>query len=1190
MGQLFSPETEGVNLCYMWHGQVVDETCWVDNNAKDKGKDKHTPRTRDDFQGYGYRYKVRIIGRDLPDKKAGTPDDQLYMAMCYLPATAGSGIGGAVQTPQIKQGTYVAGFYRDGIQATEPVITHVYPNHAQTRLFGGDPNEGFVPRSGYKGKTGGKPVAGRNVLLEGGDHCINENISMAQVLSVSDTDKPDDASPPSFVPSTFNCDGPAGPLTSVQIVLKRVFYYINKIKSLAGSWQGAMSDLQNGITSILQDGTLIVVNLIKNIIDRIRGVIFKELDNKQKLIVGSIPPNLRPIVNEANEGATTAIECVINKIIAALFDFVFKALSKIADQIINPISCAVENFMGSLLSKILGTISGALGPIFDSINGVLGSIAGGNIPGLGSITSIMNIVNGIIKFLTCEEDRDCSAGTEWSLFYGAESVTQAIRIDLSKVVSDVRSRASKTSGGGGSSCNTGPTLCGPPKISISGGGGRGAKANPIISAAGAIIGVDLVTGGVGYTSPPNVYLEDSCGSGRGAQLIPILSLPDSARVGNNGNPRTTSSSINDNGVADSSNLDGRNPKDSTTGIGVPIVCGPRYVVSTEFGDPTRFRSYLTISLEPIDNVEYVYATVNEQRLQVFAGGTGGYEVTCGGTGGSPLYDTSGNPIVVDGIAEIVSANATGGKQVTTTDGTPVFAGGTGGVPVIDTTLLPSEDPRSGLITTNDNLLAGPDREVELPGDFSGKGNYNNGSFSGNGTFTSDDKKYTLDGKFSGFDSGLSGNGTGSFVGRGVFRLGRFQGDGIFTPDAINSELENNQPSETKDSDDSIVGTLPDGTVYVARSDGTGTIKRPGNDPISVLYAKCGSVGGTQVFSGQTPVTDCKGNPVTIGGDGGTLVRVVATVSSTDCLVKASEVAVTANGLSVVCQAASGIPVVIGLPLKDSDTTPLSSGNNSITSDGNTLKSISQVVSKNNTSGEGVFAGPDGGPISDVIVLNSGVGYLPSPNGTTGGAGTVFSNPDNTIKYNINTGYSLYPPNSTIPVLKDDLIYMPPGTEANVYDKDGNLIQTIIGEGQTIPIKITGDGTITTPIYDVEDNRGDFPSEDGSYPVVLQLKDVLIKNPGGNYNQKDKITISPSNGASVSPQYDKFGCLVSVNIEDKGIGFTDIPDIFIDSTTGINAVLIPIFEVIRVGDLQENEDIIPEGVKLIEVIDCVGKIA
>jgi hypothetical protein len=1187
MAQLFSPETEGVNLCYMWHGQVVDETCWVDNNAKEKGKDKHIPRQRDDFQGYGYRYKVRIIGRDLPNKEAGTPDDQLYMAMCYLPATAGSGVGGAVQTPQIKQGTYVAGFYRDGIQAREPVITHVYPNHAQTRLFGGDPNEGFIPRSGYKGKNGGKSVAGRNVLLEGGDHCINENISMGQVLSVSDTDKPDDASPPSFVPSTFNCDGPTGALTSVQIVLKRVFYYINKIKSLANSWQGAMSDLQNGINSIIQDGALIVTNLIKNIIDRIRGVLFKQLDDKQKEIVGSIPPNLRPIVNEANEGATTIIDCVINKIIAKLFDFVFKALSKIADQIINPIVCAVENFMGSLLSKILGTIAGALGPVFDSINGVLGSIAGGNIPGIGSITSIINIVNGIIKFLSCEEDRDCSAGTEWSLFYGAESVTQGINISLSSVVENVRSRAG-SSGGSGLSCNTGPTLCGPPKISISGGGGRGAKANPIISAAGAIIGVDLVTGGVGYTSPPNVYLEDSCGSGRGAQLIPLLSLPDSAPVGNNGNPRTTSSSINENGVSGSSNLDGRKPFDATTGIGIPIIWGPRYVVSTEFGDPTRFRSYLTISSEQLDNVEYVYATVNGERLQVFAGGTGGYEVTSGGTGGSPLYDNSGNPIVVDGIAQIVVANGTGGTQVTTTDGTPVFAGGTGGVPVIDTTILPSEDPRSGLINTNDNLLDGPDRDVVLSGDFSGNGSYTDGAFSGTGVFTTDDKKYSLNGQFSGFDASLSGGGTGSFTGRGIFRLGRFEGDGTFTSDSSQKEFKD--PEETKDSDDNIFGVLPDGTVYFAKSDGTGTITRPGNNPISVLYAKCGSVGGTQVLSGQTVVTDCKGNPVTVGGDGGTLVRIVGSISSSNCPLTADGVSVTSNGLPVVCESSTGIPVVIGVPSKDPNTTSLSSGNNSLTSDGNTLKAITQIVSSKDLSGEGSFAGPDGGPISDIIVLNSGVGYLPSPNGTTGGSGTVFSNPDNTIKYNINTGYSLYPPNSTIPVLTNDFIYMPPGTEANVYNNNGDLIQSLRGEGQTTPLKITGDGTITTPIYDVENNTGDFPSSDGSYPVVLQLKDVLIKNPGGNYNPKDKITISPSNGAVVLPNYDKFGVLVSVNIEDKGIGFTDIPDMFIDSTTGINAVLIPIFEVIRVGDLQENEDIIPEGVKLIEVIDCVGKIA
>lgn len=1185
----------------MWFGQVVDESTWVENNAKDSGD--HIPGTRDDLQGYGYRYKVRIFGRDLPDKEEGTPDEQLYMATVTLPVTAGSGIGGAIQTPQIKQGSYVYGFWMDGIQATEPIITSILPNNAQTRLFGGDPDKGFVPRSGYKGKTGDKPVSGHNVLVEGGeDHVINENVNLHQILSVRDKDIPDDASVANWVPSTFNCDGPIGPLQNVQIVLKKVFYFINKIKSLASSWAGTMSDIQNAMTSIIQDGAIIVTNLIKDILDRIRGVIIKELDKKVKLIVGSIPPNLRPIANEAQELGTTAIDCLINKIIQALFDFIFKALSKVADKIVNPVSCAIENFVGSLLAKILGTISGSIGSIFGGVLDTLSSIASGNISIGGiSLNDVLNVVNGILKFLTCEEDRDCSAGKEWSLFYGAESVSESIQADLSKVVSNIRAVGS-SSGGGGSSCNTAPVACGPPSITISGGGGIGALANPIISAAGSIIGVDLISRGVGYKSPPNVYLSDPCGSGRGAKLIGILSpsLPGSVPIGNTGgNKRTTPSSVNDDGIASKSKIDGsRQPKDSTTtGVGTPIVCGKRYVVSTEFGDPTKFRSYLSTLNRTRNDVEFIYTTIvdpNTQekiKLQVFAGGINGIPIKCGSNGGTPVVDSVGNPIVVDGTAQPVNAGGSGGSQVTTTDGVSVFAGGSGGVPIIDTNVLPSENPNEGKVNTDDDLLSGVDRFITVDGTAEGNGTYDNGAFQGSGIFTGEDGT-KVDISFSGYDKKFTGRGEGVYNGTGTLRLGRATGTGTFTP----NPKQDSKTEVEKSPDGTIRGETRDGTRFIAFPDGTGNIIPLGiKEPIAVIYAKTGAKNGTPIYSGNTQITDCNGNLVTVGGDGGNLIG-LSKDAKLECILNADGEPITVNGLSLSSNVENSIPFAVGLPNGYKNKVEVKSGTTNVKTgpngSGNTLYSIASVsgnVSDLDT-GIGVFAGPDGVPLENILVLNGGLGFLSKPDGSTGGAGTKFSNPNSTIRFNDVSGYSVYPPNTDIPVLTGDLIYMPPGTEANVYSNNGDLVQSLTGKGQTTPITIIGDGTITTPKYDGEKQGGDYPTSNGAYPVILQLKDVLILNPGGNYKDTDPLIISPSNGAELIPEYDRFGSLVGVEIANPGIGFTEAPKIFVESTTGINAYAIPLFETIRIGDSPESENIIPENIKLIEVIDCVGKLS
>ena len=71
-------------------------------------------------------------------------------------------------------------------------------------------------------------------------------------------------------------------------------------------------------------------------------------------------------------------------------------------------------------------------------------------------------------------------------------------------------------------CLTGDQPCGPPKLKFFGGGGVGASANPVIDVNGNLIAVDLVSGGFGYTSPPQVQVLDPCKNGSGAVLQTII--------------------------------------------------------------------------------------------------------------------------------------------------------------------------------------------------------------------------------------------------------------------------------------------------------------------------------------------------------------------------------------------------------------------------------------------------------------------------------------------------------------------------------------------------------------------------------------------------------------------------------------------------------------------------------------------
>ena len=109
-----------------------------------------------------------------------------------------------------------------------------------------------------------------------------------------------------------------------------------------------------------------------------------------------------------------------------------------------------------------------------------------------------------------------------------------------------------------------------------------------------------------------------------------------------------------------------------------------------------------------------------------------------------------------------------------------------------------------------------------------------------------------------------------------------------------------------------------------------------------------------------------------------------------------------------------------------------------------------------------------------IPIDSGGQYLPAPNGTTGGAGFIFSQPNDTILFKtgstqiINgrevkgTGYEVYPCGTTFDVVAGDEVYLPNGTIADLYATSGGVAQTLRGLGPLTKIDIQASGTITAP--------------------------------------------------------------------------------------------------------------------------------
>jgi hypothetical protein len=509
----FNSENGPVGPLIGFFGQVVDEINWLDNTAT---KDfKHKLHTSKNVAGFGYRYKVRIFGRDTQIKNF--PDDQLEMAEVLLPTTAGSGHGGSTQTPNIKQGMYVFGFYKDGIDATEPIIIGVLPNNARTSLFGGDPDKNFVPRSGYFGRKRPIPVATKNIKIEGPTSLALGEETNSNAARVLDSDKNIDGTRKFYVPKTINCEGSSGELEGLQKVIKQLLIDIKRARRATQAFLGAASDLASNITNLINTAAVFVSSILKALITKIRGIVVNWFNKLVTDFYDKLPPNLRPNLAEGVKRGADTIECVFNKIISKLLEIARQLLLQIIDKYVNAPLCAIESFVGSFFATIIGELISGIQGAISAILGPVGEIA-------SIIFLAMDILIGILNFLSCEELLDCQVIDEWSFFTGSNLTLEKLTGETGKKIQSFINNANNSA----PPCSVSQIPCGPPKISFFG-SGEGAAGNAVISATGYILGVDLLTGGR-YNAPPDVKVIDDCGSGSGAVMIPITEEKEDGKL------------------------------------------------------------------------------------------------------------------------------------------------------------------------------------------------------------------------------------------------------------------------------------------------------------------------------------------------------------------------------------------------------------------------------------------------------------------------------------------------------------------------------------------------------------------------------------------------------------------------------------------------------------------------------------
>ena len=522
-----------------WIGQVVDQTKWAGNLPE-------TPTdTTDDQKGFDFRYKVRIMGYHTASPSDLT-DDELPWASVMLPVTAGTS-GGAIQTPQLRQGNFVYGFFMDGEDAQMPIIMGVIGYNQYTAVMKNVPDTPFSPFSGYT-VDDTVPISSLGTTQEEGE-AVAEDVDKSKTNNKEVMESPtslvgrkdgaskesaDNEGRPKNIPTISRCE--PSPLVSIQREMKNMLAETKRLNKTVTDWETKVStkvdDLQKELAKVKDNATKAIAGDVKRIVNEQQKNAIKKVNDALSESYNDVFPTELPELKVKVEEANDELACLFRNINKNLTGMVGGFLDQAMDRFITTPPCATENFTGSLLGKVSGLIDSAISSVMNPIKSLLAGMGAAT----GALDDVMGFATDSLSFLICEEEPRCSEVKEWNPISGAE---QSPTLDLFSIVNKAKEASSLVqnavegitnigdtlsdiaqnadfSDAFKSDCNVGPVNCGPPTVEFIGGGGSGATGNVIVSALTTVLGVDIITPGGNYIGPPRVKFIDSCNKGRGA--------------------------------------------------------------------------------------------------------------------------------------------------------------------------------------------------------------------------------------------------------------------------------------------------------------------------------------------------------------------------------------------------------------------------------------------------------------------------------------------------------------------------------------------------------------------------------------------------------------------------------------------------------------------------------------------------
>jgi len=298
-------------------------------------------------------------------------------------------------------------------------------------------------------------------------------------------------------------------------ILKKQF---NQVSAFSTEVQAYTNQVEAKVVTASQ----IIAGFLKNLLTDSRGAVLVEFNKQIDKITPFLFPTLIPDTYMLVEEGLNLINCLFNALIDGLITLLINLLSNILDDFINAPLCAAENLTSNFVNSILGPITSTLQASLAPINALVGG--GGLTSVLGSFgDDILDLITGILQFFFCDSSPDC---IQYNRISQAGPAIPYFNFNLPTL----------EDGSGGSGCQTGPVIGGPPFVGVFGQtepGSTQPSINPVISPiSSSVIAFDIIDPGSGFLGTPTAVLDDPLGKGNGANLQ--VNLEDGSTGGSSG--------------------------------------------------------------------------------------------------------------------------------------------------------------------------------------------------------------------------------------------------------------------------------------------------------------------------------------------------------------------------------------------------------------------------------------------------------------------------------------------------------------------------------------------------------------------------------------------------------------------------------------------------------------------------------